>query len=171
MEYAYQGRDVNCTFNSFLSTFLNIFEASFPVKNNNTHNKKNEWIMQGIKTSCKHKRSLYTFTKNDNDLKAKARYINYGRILKKVIRESKKQHYSRLIAKSSNKVKTTWNIIKKETGKVHPTEQVPSLVVSNEKLKDPQIMANAFNNFFLILTEKLNVQKFEKGDAISFLKD
>jgi hypothetical protein len=59
----------------------------------------------------------------------------------------------------------------KETGKVHPTEEVPSLVVSNEKLKDPKSMASAFNNFFLTVTEKLNVQKFEKGDAISLLKD
>jgi hypothetical protein len=54
---------------------------------------------------------------------------------------------------------------------VHPTEQVPSLVVSSEKLKDPKIMASAFNNFFLMVTEKLNIQKFEKGDALSFLKD
>jgi hypothetical protein len=54
---------------------------------------------------------------------------------------------------------------------VHPTEQVPSLVVSNEKLKDLKSMASAFNNFFLTATEKLNVQKFEKGDAMSCLKD
>jgi ribosomal protein L33 len=127
--------------------------------------------MQGIKISCKHKRSLYTFTKNSNDLKEKAHYINFCRILKKVTREAKKQHYSTLIAKFSYKVKTTWNIIKKETGKVHPTEQVPSLVVSNEKLKDPKSMANAFSNFFLTVTEKLNVQKFQKGGATSFLKD
>jgi hypothetical protein len=107
-------------FNSFLSIFLNIFEASFPVKYKSTNNKKNDWITQGIKISCIVK-EVYTFTKNSNDPKAKAHYVNYCRIIKKVIREAKKQHCSRLIAKSSNKVKTTWNIIK-ETGKVHPTE-------------------------------------------------
>jgi hypothetical protein len=32
-------------------------------------------------------------------------------------------------------------------------------------------MANAFNNFFLTVTEKLTIQKFQKGDAMSFLKD
>jgi hypothetical protein len=31
-------------------------------------------------------------------------------------------------------------------------------------------MANAFNNFFLTVTEKLNILKFGKWDAISFLK-
>jgi hypothetical protein len=33
------------------------------------------------------------------------------------------------------------------------------------------MVANAFNNFFLTVAEKLNTQKPEKGDAISFLKD
>lgn len=85
-ESVYQNQDVNCMFNSFLSTFLNIFEASFPVKYKNTNNKNNDWITQGIKISCKHKRSLYTFTRNSNDPKAKTHYINYCRIIKKVIK-------------------------------------------------------------------------------------
>jgi hypothetical protein len=54
---------------------------------------------------------------------------------------------------------------------VHPIEQTPSLLVNNEKLKDPTIMANAFNNFFLTVTENLKIQKLEKGDVILFLKD
>jgi aminopeptidase C len=42
--------------------------------------------------------------------------------------------------------------------------------VTNEKLKDQKSMASAFNNFFLTVIEKLNIQKFEIGDAISFLR-
>jgi len=38
-------------------------------------------------------------------------------------------------------------------------------------LKDQTTVANTFNNFFLTTLEKLNVHKFEEGDAISFLKD
>jgi hypothetical protein len=60
-------------------------------------------------------------------------YIKSCKILRKFIKEAMKQHYSRLIAKSDNKVKTTWNIIKKETGKVHSVEQVPTLLVNDEK--------------------------------------
>jgi ribosomal protein L33 len=134
-------------FHSFLRTFLNIFEGSFPVNYRRTYKEKNDWITQGIKISCKHKRSLYTFTKNSKDPKAKAHYIKYCQILKKVIKEAKKLHYGRLVAKSNNKIKTTWNIIKKETGKGHPIVQAPSLV-NNEKLTDPSVVANAFNNFF-----------------------
>jgi len=42
--------------------------------------------------------------------------------------------------------------------------------VNDEKLKDPTVVANVFNNFFTI-TEKLNIQQIVKGDAISIVKD
>ena len=32
-------------------------------------------------------------------------------------------------------------------------------------------MANAFCNFFITITEKVNIQQVEKGDAISILTD
>jgi len=43
--------------------------------------------------------------------------------------------------------------------------------VKDEKLKDPTDMANAFNNFFITITDKLNIQQIQQGDAISILKD
>jgi hypothetical protein len=69
--------------------------------------KKNDWIMQGIQISCKHKRSLYAFSKKSNGPEAKAHCIKYGKILRNILKEAKKQHYRRLVAKSYNKVKTT----------------------------------------------------------------
>jgi hypothetical protein len=69
------------------------------------------------------------------------------------------QHYSRIIAKSNNKLRTTWNTLNKETGKVHLVELVPTLLVNDEKLKDPTNVANAFNNFLITVTEKLNIQQ------------
>jgi len=73
-------------FNSFLCTFLHIFQASFPVKYLNMKDKIN-WITQGIEKSCKHRKSLYAFTKNNSDPKAKTHYIQYCKILRKVIKK------------------------------------------------------------------------------------
>jgi len=78
------------------------FQASFTVKYKSVKD-KNDWITQGIKISCKHKRNLYAFTKNNNDPKAKAHYTKYCKIIIKVIKETRKQHYCRLIAKSNIK--------------------------------------------------------------------
>jgi hypothetical protein len=42
--------------------------------------------------------------------------------------------------------------------------------VNCTKLKDPTNVANAFNNFNIKITKKLNIQQTEKGDAVSILK-
>jgi len=47
------------------------------------------------------------------------------------MKEATMQHYSRLIAKSNNKIRTTWNVTTKDTGKVHSVEQVPILCVND----------------------------------------
>jgi hypothetical protein len=39
------------------------------------------------------------------------------------------------------------------------------------KTKDETPVATAFHNFFLTTANKLNTHKFEKEDAVSFLKD
>jgi len=43
--------------------------------------------------------------------------------------------------------------------------------VNDEKLKDPTDVANAFNNFFITVTEKLSIQEIGKVYAILILKD
>jgi hypothetical protein len=88
--------------------FLSISEASFPVKYKSIHRNKNGWITQGIKIFCEHKRILYTYSRDGNYAVIKAFYV---------IQVTKKQHHFRLIAKSDNKIKTIWNIIKQESGK------------------------------------------------------
>ena len=49
---------------------------------------KNDWLTQGIKISCKHKKSLYAFTTNSNDPEAKCIILNKCKILRKVLEEA-----------------------------------------------------------------------------------
>jgi hypothetical protein len=63
-------------------------------------------------------------------------------VLAKVIKEAKKAYYDSIILKSGNKIKTTWSIIKRETG--HKTEKgEPQLLKINSTVtKDKEHMAN-----------------------------
>jgi hypothetical protein len=158
----YKDNDTNNTFNSFLHTFLNIFEASFPVTYKSTSKINNNWITQGIKIACKYKSSLHIYSRNSNAPNTTAFYIKYCKILNNFIKEAKMQHYSRHIAQSDNKIKT-WNTIKRKTGKIHFTEQMPSLLTNNEKLKDQGTVPNAFNNLF---SNSLNLHQVGREDAI-----
>jgi hypothetical protein len=50
---------------------------------------------------------------------------------------------------------------------IHQNRSPPYL---RKKKNYATLVASTFNNLFLIVTEKLNMQNPEKGDAISFLK-
>jgi hypothetical protein len=87
-ESVYIDNGTNNKFNSFLHTFLNIFEVSFPVKCTGIRRNKNGWITQGIKISCEHKRRLYmciyTVSTDNYDAVIKAFNIKCCKIFNKV---------------------------------------------------------------------------------------
>ena len=81
---------------------------------------QNSWITPGIITSCKHKRELYKElhnNNNNNNATLAHYYRNYCKILPIVIRKAKRMEHDKLILNSHNKVKTTWDIINKESGR------------------------------------------------------
>jgi len=113
----FDGNDVNEIFNSFLNTFIKIYYSSIPLFWVRNKVNQNSWITPGIITSCKPKRELNKELKNNNNATLASYYRDYGRILSRVIREAKITKNDQLIVNSHNKVKTTWGIINKESGK------------------------------------------------------
>jgi hypothetical protein len=51
--YVHKDNDTNNKFNSFLYTFLSIFESSLPIKYKSIRKIKSDWITQIIKISSK----------------------------------------------------------------------------------------------------------------------
>ena len=112
-DQVFDGNDVNKIFNSFLNTYLRIFYATFPLKKINNESKAH-WII-GIKTPCIQKKKLYLACRNSANPHIKRYYKCYCYILPKAIKETKKRHYDNQIKNSTNKNKTTWDIVNKET--------------------------------------------------------
>jgi uncharacterized protein (DUF2225 family) len=63
------------------------------------------------------------------------------------------------------------NIKKHEQEKLYLAEQIPPLLLKDVELKDPEVIADAFNTFFLTITENLKLHQEVRRDAISFLKE
>jgi hypothetical protein len=115
-EDVYDYGNVNSKFNIFLNIFLLNFENSFRL----VHKKEdiiNKWKTNGIRISCKRKRTLYSLVKKSSDERLKLYYKRYCNIFVKVIKEAKKLYYHKLISKSENKIQTTWKIIEKQMAK------------------------------------------------------
>jgi hypothetical protein len=104
---------------------------------------KNEWSYTSIppyvsmawrlKISRERKRRLYIYIYIYSDSVIKVFGIKYCKFVSNFIQEVKRLHYYRLIAKSDSKIKATWNIIKQDRGKMLVIEQMPSLLINDEK--------------------------------------
>jgi hypothetical protein len=56
------------------------------------------------------------------------------------------------VTKSQNKIKTTWNIIRKETNKVTAEDTMQSLRINDHVFRNQSSMANKLNEYFLDIT-------------------
>jgi hypothetical protein len=110
--------DIDSLFNIFLNNYLRIFYTSFTLHKTIQRSNKS-WITTGIKISCNHKKDLYLLSRDSNDINLKEYYKQYCKILSSVIKEAKQLTYNNKIINYSNKMKTTWNIIKSETGRLN----------------------------------------------------
>jgi hypothetical protein len=137
--------NVNTLFNLFLNNYLRIFHNHFPQRKVIKRNNHNFWITPGIKISCKHKRFLYLCTRNSTDTSLKKYYKQYCKILANVIKETKKYTYNKQINKSTNKIKTTWNIIKTKTNRHKRSTAM------NNNHNSPE----DFNNYSLTVSENI----------------
>ena len=70
-------------------------------------------------------------------------------------------HFDSLIQKSTNKVKTTWNIVKSLTN-----NKTTSNKINTRNIKNNQKTANAFNQYFSSVAEKLIKNSLKKNVSI-----
>jgi hypothetical protein len=51
---------------------------------------------------------------------------------------------------------------------MHVTEQMPSLLINIDKIKDPEKVADVFNSSFLSIADNLNLHQVGKEDPFPF---
>jgi hypothetical protein len=151
--------DANTPFNAFLNTYLKIFQSYFIKKKVTPKPNHYSWVTSGIKTSCKRKRELYLKLRQDNDPNLKLYYKKYCKVLATIIKEAKKLYYDNAILKSKNKIKTTWSIVKKETGNKNHKNDVQLLKISNTIIKDKVQITNIFDEYFSSVAQIGDINK------------
>jgi hypothetical protein len=154
-ESVFDEKDVNKSFNLFLNTFLGIYYSSFPLIRVKYMRKNNLWITPGIIKSCKYKREIYNELRINNNPILRTYYRNYSKILTTVIKKAKRMEYDKCILKSHNKIKTTWDIIKKEAGRNTSMSSINTLVTDGKKFNNQQDIAEEFNKHFANVAEKI----------------
>jgi hypothetical protein len=65
-------------------------------------------------------------------------------------------------------MKMTWRTVKREAGKICYSEPMLSSYQIDNTLINPTQAADAFNNYFLSFTERLNLTDVQADSAISY---
>jgi hypothetical protein len=161
--------DVDKIFNKFLDTYLKVFNANFPIVIRKKSIKSNPWITSGIRISCNIKRNLYVSYINSKDPTHKAQYKDYCKILSSVIRAAKKMYFDSLIQQSTNKVKTTWNIVKSLNNKNNTNKNITNDTTNNQNI------ASALNLYFAsvadnIINNTLKTNCLNNDDPLAYLR-
>ena len=127
-----------------------------PLRNVKFHkykHKKTQWITKGIIKSIKFRDQLYKSLKESprnsiNFFNIKYNLTVYNRILKRSIREAKRNYYNSKFEKYKNDSKNTWatinNVLNKPSSKTFPEY----ITVKENRIVDKIVMANEFNKYF-----------------------
>lgn len=110
---------------------------------------RSNWITNGIKKSCLHKRKLYLNIKTEDDRKS---YKYYTKMLGRVIDRSKRIQNHKYISQAENRTQATWNIINCKQYK-QPTESIKELKYNNDIINNPYDIANLFNDKFVDMVD------------------
>ena len=72
-----------------------------------------------------------------------------------VIITAKKKYFDGLILKSTNRSKTTWNLVKTVTNNRIPSNNKQTMNINNKLTTNPTIIATAFNAYFSSVADNL----------------
>lgn len=142
--------DPNTDFENLFTIINNEFNHSFPVRtfNHNCKTKFCDWATNGIYKSRIRLYDLYATKKYNKDPIFVDYVRNYSKIFKRVCIAAKSLYLSRKINNAPNKIKATWNIINKETGKAKNNDLSFSLEISNNIVNSDSEVAETFQIFF-----------------------
>lgn len=142
--------DPNLLYNSVFNLVKNEYDTVFKSKTIKVNNKAlfSDWATVGIHRSRRRLYELYE-EKSYNKNTAFLDYVrSYSKMFKRVCAVAKSNFIKNKIESSSNVMKTTWQIINRETGKAKATHNNFKLKIDNQLLSTDLEVAKAFENFF-----------------------
>ena len=140
------------------------------VKFNKYKHKQSPWITAGILRSIKIRDKLYSKLKKLSPIslnyeEIKHNYNSYCKLLNKLIKEAKLNHYENEFKKHSSDLKKTWATINKIVCRNNKSNEFPSYIITNNrKVKSTEEAVNILNEYFTTVGATLasGIRKNEK---------
>lgn len=151
----YRSTCANTAYENFISVFKDLYENSFPEKliSHNSKRFKNPWMTKGLLKSSKHKQKLYMKFLKKRSPENESNYKFYKNMFLKLVKEAKKNFYTRNIVKNSNDSRLIWETIRQIIGKAnsHKSTLPPLINQNGQEYTRKSEITNEFNKHFVKL--------------------
>ena len=167
--------ELNRAYEIFSNNYYNLFNKYFPfVRMSKKAMNDKPHISNGIKESIRHKEMLFKNYLDDRNDVNRDLWKKYKNKLTETIRNAEKLHYKKIIGSHKNSTTQLWKTFGKilNQNKVKH-KSISSLLINDNKVTEPQVIADSFNNFFCNIGERLanNFSNQNNYDYKKFLKD
>ena len=144
------------------------------VRFNKYKHKKQGWITSGILQSLKYRDTLYRKLKrkaNTNGYDTLAVNLKtYNTILRKSLREAKRIYFTEKFNKTKGDMKKSWSVLKSLLNSRHKYSGATEFFHNNSLIKDPALIAENFNTFFLNVGSDIRDIPNAKFERCKYLK-
>ena len=144
-----------------LSDIINKHTELKIVKFNKHKHKKSPWITNEIITSIKFRDKLHLQFKkappnSPQKHNLKINVATYTKIIKKYIRNAKKQYYATIFQQQINDPQKTWKTINSILNRNQSNNtNIQHLSINGQKIDEPSSISNSLNNYFVEIGQKL----------------
>ncbi len=143
----------------FVKIFTDFYDECIPMKKYKCNNKKEPrfpWISRGLLKSINTKNKLYKRYVQKPCEERLGAFKIYRNKLNSLIRQSKREYYKRKFESVKHNLRKTWKTINSIIGRNKKSKiQTQFTTSQGQKISDPQIISNDFNDFFVNIGPKL----------------
>ena len=153
--------NANIAYDNFLHDFTQMYNKHCPVSTVRpkvlTISFKKPWFTKGLRNACIKKNHLYKAFLSSRSIISETRYKSYKNKLTGILRSTKKQYYSSLLAQKKNYIAGTWKVLKTVMGTPRLGNHYPDQFVNDGiTISNKEDVANMFNNYFTNIGPELS---------------
>jgi len=153
--------DPKVAYDTFFQIFNNEYDRHCPLTTIKQKNRRilprNPWLTPGLMISRQTKEKLLKDKINLKTCESKEKFYEYNRIYTKLIKLSKRVHYSREFAGAKGNSKKTWDLLRGalKIGNKKSKSDIPTSMKSGEEVLVGDKIASGFNNYFSSIGQDL----------------
>ena len=156
-DYIYATENIQSAFTYFQNNFLYMFEESFPeISFEIKYNNRLPFVTRGLRLSIERKHKLRQIFEKNSTTENEIVYKTHRNKLTSLMRIAERNYFEEQLELNKQDIRKSWKTIKDIIGKNNNvTNSTMNYFINGLETNDPQIVSDAFNDYFIEIGPKL----------------